>query len=795
MNISTNSSIRHELYRRELLRYIGSMTIKFSPFAEMMGRQAEDIIARPLENYLENPYYRNLVGEYSWLEWNTQTKSIDKMMIYSIEEDGMIPFEKSIWDTHPQTAELYSYGSEAYNRLCLSYPDKVGLIKSICYPVLSIEEAFNAPELTIIRHEPGFLRSNEQESLYQAAQNCLSYVRDRWFIYDYGHEDQYYVVFMTQLYLCLFEALLKQRIDNQDTAAVHSMHVWDRLEANGLELYESILTDEQARWFYRNMSYLKENRGRKSNLILLAENLLKNLKVHLVGKKIFQQTFDNEQCITVPEFLNEEIVDYSVQIAESLDPGSSQLEEIQNSFNVERKQTSSSMLSLVDLNTKESMDYILHRVYGEGYYPDYSVNNSAEKEYLFGRTTANIVPTRLLELQKYAVYAIHERKMLAFLYDSLQLHAALGKLSYKINFIDENTGVEVSLSVNDAMALLHYACYKRYDITPLYLPNRSVIECAYKLVRPKNSELLQYFNWNNFKYSIDTIVDTKTLLSDIPWSNGRIFTLVSSFMQLLGRQFDVLVEHERSCYIDNHTTYQWALYYYYQDLLDKRVISIRKDMTYHAWLEADENLKALTDAYDKLTDRKEGYNSLCDYLLERLLPIQLSEALSKYAGTLFDNTKYYTMLKNLFQEWTSHDLTYLDTDRSDIVYINMMPMPVMTEKHNEEYNRDIIGVGPGVSTYYKQIDVVDFDRNPNIPILVEVDNTEEDESIYQYNQTSKIKLELAKDIEDTPKAFYDTVTLLTTQEDPVDEEVISFDSRNLNLSIINLTQASELIED
>ena len=305
-----SSAIRYELYRRELLRYLSSMTIKFHPFAEIVERYVGNNTNYRIDSYRENPYYRNLVGEYSCID--------TEMKVWSIECNSEVTFNRDLWKYYPQTASLYTFGSDAYTRLCLKYPKQVGLIKNIVYPVPDIDVAYNAEEFTILRHEPTFLESNEQESLYTATKQCLNYLKERWYIYDYGnHEDQYFLVFMSQLYMNLFTCLLKQRIENQDTSAVHSLHVWERLDANGLSKYESILAPKQARWFYRNLRYLKANRGRKSNLILLADNLLSGLRVNLVGKRIFQQASDpTQECITVPEFLSEKVVDYSVRITD-----------------------------------------------------------------------------------------------------------------------------------------------------------------------------------------------------------------------------------------------------------------------------------------------------------------------------------------------------------------------------------------------------------------------------------------------------------------------------------------------
>lgn len=717
-----DTDVRYALYWQELFAYISTMTIKFNPFAEMMAKRAE-AAGHHISSWRDNPYYQNICGYYSVFD--------TPMEIWSVEYEKYVTFDRDIRTKYPRTATFYYYGSDAYKRLCQTYPNQTGLITSIIYPVEDIDEAYAAKDISIVNHVPDFLRDNERESLYDAAREIVEYVRNRWFVYDYGHEDQYYLVFMSKLICALFIGLVKKRLENQDTTAVHHLHVWDRLEANGLGKYSGILTDNQARWFYRNMRYLKENRGTKSNLILLAENLLKNLKVHLVGKKIFQESSDEfNNCITVPEFLSEEIIDYSISTSNKV-VASDTLGTDEDFISKLTGKNANSVTALVDMSSKESMDLILSRVHAEGYYKKYSIENSAEMEYQFGRTTVNGVPARLLELLKYTMHTPYLRHMTEFIHDTLVYQWQLGCLQYRLEFVHEETGLEIDIDVDTAMILLHYALYRRFGITPAYIPRYAAIHKAYKMTQPRPEELPTHFHFNGYNYQISTIIKDVEILKDIPWMNWKRFTTVSAFVDALSKQFKVMLRHLRDVNLERHLTFQWAMWYYYQFITVQQKVELRKeDVKYDVWMGSVEGISDIISTFDAHPKSKEVWDDFADMLISRLLPIEESEDMLQYAGAWVDNTKYYTKLKQLFQEWTSHDLTYLDTERANVTYIDMMPVSTTTSGENFEFNTEITSTSPDQSTHLEEsspVIMTDGEKGTS-PVFIDSVQSETDES-------------------------------------------------------------------
>ena len=363
----------------------------------------------------------------------------------------------------------------------------------------------------------------------------------------------------------------------------------------------------------------------------------------------------------------------------------------------------SSTTALVDMTSRESMDRTLGRIFAQGFYPGYSAEDSVNKEMTFSRTVVNNVSTNLLEFKKYDVYAPYYRHMVVFLFDSLMYQLANNKLDYKVQFVDANTNVIVDLSIRDAVTLLNYCMYRKFGIDPIvlkakFLPSIYVVDSAYRMVQPLGLEIPTHFHFNEYNYRIDSVIKSDEMLKVIPWSNGRKFSSGETFAQFLGDQFDVMVQHLREVNTEMHLTHQWCMWWFYKFLLARETVRLREDgIPYFTWIEATEGVAQLLAAYDALGSNGVAYDSLCENLMSKILPIEYSDKLEKYAQALYDNTPKYDQLKNLFIEWTSHDLTYLDTDRTPIAFLNNIPITIMTARVDCSSETEITDIGSGVT--------------------------------------------------------------------------------------------------
>ena len=451
------SLIDYNVYRKEVINFLQTVSIKFSLFAELSRITAlnNGII---IENDTENPYYLNLCGLYS---------SIDKpIYINTVETNEQVVLSKETLEEYPKTASIYRIPNKEYETLILNNQQKQGLIKSIIYPAKDLDTVISARDLTILSYDSSLLETNERESLILAMTKFLDYVYNRWYVKDFNYEPAYAITFMGMLYSILPSVLLTQRIQNLRTSQVHSMHVWEYLDSKGLGQYKSILNQKQSLFLYRNIDYIYKNKGKKTNIEILAENLLRDLHVTLVGKTILQETETyGDECVSVPEFLSDSVVQRG---------------------NIEQ----------IDEDQKESMADMLYRMYSEGYYPDYSVADSVKMTEKFGLTELNSIPTRLLEFEKNIIDNKYLCFLTEFLIDSLMYKWSKGKISFKIDFIDTNTRNEISLSVGDTILLLEYAHFRSFGITPIEIPTLYTSRICYHEVKPKNLYFLSLMDLN-----------------------------------------------------------------------------------------------------------------------------------------------------------------------------------------------------------------------------------------------------------------------------------------------------------
>src|SRR5574344_241678 len=95
-----------ESYRSEIFNFLRTVTIKFEPFAYLMGQDYMDLygITDPHQSW--NPYYINLTGEYS----NDDTR----MTVYSVEENRQVPFDKDLITNYPKTAAIYKVPNKEF---------------------------------------------------------------------------------------------------------------------------------------------------------------------------------------------------------------------------------------------------------------------------------------------------------------------------------------------------------------------------------------------------------------------------------------------------------------------------------------------------------------------------------------------------------------------------------------------------------------------------------------------------------------------------------------------------------
>lgn len=670
-------SVEYEIYRKEIVDFLQTVSIKFDLFALNMKNRLEIEKGIVITSDEENPYYQNLCGEYSILD--------SPIHVTSADTGEEILFDKSIHTLHPKTASLYRIPSIEYDILCQKYPNQVGLIKSILYPANDLQSVIKAENFSLIAYDETLLHPNERESLITALRRTLLYIYNRWYIADYYYEDMYPIAFMGIVWAVLPQALLAQRADNLRTSQVHPMHIWEYLTSRGLKDYRDILNDNQALFLYRNMEYLLQNKGKKSNLEILAENLLKDLQVSLVGKTIFQQTIAEVQdCVHVPEFLSEDVVRFG---------SDEQYEE----------------------SVTESMSQILHRIKDEGYYPNLSAEIVEQVEDRFGETEVNILPTRLLELKKAILNTPYERLLVRFLFDTFILKLSRGKLQYRVSFLDPNLNLTVDLSLEDAILLFQYAHYKESQSTLDILPISHVTMTPYVLTKPSKIDLPQLVRIEDDVFPMETIVDVDRILREIPFNDASCDDQ-EEFLQIVSSQFDVYVSHLEHLRRSGHLTYHKAMgeLYPHLQIKDQITLALTSYQTYAEWIASSELLTSIVNGYDGMAESPSMYRALCDLIISNLLPTD-NDYFSKYTAYNKDYTKIYNGLKKLFIQLCSYRLTFLETDRSRVTFIISPHKVVSTYDGSDDLN---------VLIPHTSVDIISAQTDRPVTDLTEFDDVD-----------------------------------------------------------------------
>lgn len=713
-------SVDYTVYRKEVINFLQTVSIKFDLFAEQSQYKAESN-ARTIHlsdlDGRNNPYYLNLAGQYSGLDDPIYIIPVEEP--YLLDDDGKQildkdnqPIENKVilsretLEKYPKTASIYKIPNIEYENLLAKHKGKEGLIKSIIYPAKDLDTVINARNLTVLAYDDSLLEEDEKDSLILAMTNFLDYIHDRWYVHDFKYEPAYAITFMGMIWNMLPSVLLTQRIRNLRTAQVHSMHIWEYLDSKGLGEYKAILTRKQAVFLYRNIDYLIHNKGKKTNLVILAENLLQDLYLTLVGKSVLQETntANNPEssgygsCITYPEFVNDEV-------------------------------TGNLSLEVLDEDKKQSMNEILYKMYLEGYYPDYLQDGNIEKmEEKFGLSTQNYLPTRLLEFVKDTINTSELCFLTEFLVDSLMYNWSKGTLVYRLKFLDKNVQQELNLSIGDAIALLYYAHHRAFGDDPVYLPTRYTSRICYPTIKPRS--LPKTYTFHEFEYNIESIINTKSILSDINFDNGP-YIIQDKFMVMLANQFSALSKHNSQIKNNVNTIYQRAMEYFYSFLTVRETfdLSLSQYANYKSWIAGTNGIAEFIEEYNKLDNIQDRYQELCDTLWNLLLPVENMSIFDDFTGGEKDNTYIYQGLKNLFTQLCSYRLFFLETDRKRASFISPPSDSLHVYKSIEQDQFGIAFYTDKVKHTYKELN----DCKVNLFVELEDDG---------YNETNHHKLDI-----------------------------------------------------
>lgn len=635
---AVHMALQFGVYNSEVFNFLKTVTIKFEPFTSIIKNNL--LIYHNIDVPEDsNPYYDNLLGLFK--------PSDEPMYIFSVDTNEVVLLDKTLKINHPKTASVCKVTNTEYDTLCKKYPDQIDLVKAIVYPVADIRILRESPPLALVGYDASLLQPTEQASIIAAIHNYLDYMYRRWWVKEYVYEEYYAIGFYATVWQYLPLIIMTQRIKNIKTSSVHPMHIWEYLISHGLGDYRDILTTKQSHWLYRNIEYLIHNRGKSHNLRVLADNLLNSLQVSLVGKTIRQQEIDGEvACIRTPEIISEKIVSYRER--DDLD-----------ALSFETIQQINQRMFLKNIEVNNDVEY-------------------TDKLLLeLGNAEENRLQTKLLELKKETIDTRYESLLIQFIYDNLIYRIIKKNVAYRVKLTDEVSGFKLDLSINDAILLYYWACFKSINEEPIIIPNKATVRIPYKLRCPSRDELPSKMWFNGVSHPMSTCINMDFLLESIPWDIGP-FTDSTSFMFMLGKHFDVMMTHLRESRSSADWLYTSAMLEIYHKCMDCGTydISLTPHTTFEGWFNSDDQLKLLRDQYESLSTTA-FYNNLSTMLISTMLPVD-NDYFKPYLGAPDDMNALFDGLKSLFIQLCSYNVTFLDTDRIKQLYLFLTPYAQMT---------------------------------------------------------------------------------------------------------------------
>lgn len=617
-----------EAYRKEIFDFLRTVTIKFEPFAYLMGQEymSEHGIIDPNGEW--NPYYQNLAGQYS--------KNDTRMEVYSVETEGMVPFDRNLATKYPKTASLYKVTRTEYTILEEQYPENRGLIRTIAYPIADIQAAIEAENLTLLAYDDSLLDPNEKYDLVNCLKEFLSYMRERWWVYEYWYENMYAITFWALLWQQLPLVLLTRRFQNIRTPYVHTFHIWEYLKSRGMKDYRDVLTNQQSLWLYRNMEWVLGNQGKNETLIELADNLLEEISVSINYKDMYQETDTRwDEAKTTPNFITKGLLTGE-----------------QN--NVETTEDLNSRLVESGLETENSAEYI------------------SQLEDKLSRHPHNILPTKLLEFKKDPINTANEQFMCNFFLNSLAYRLSQNQLTFTVNFKDPYTGTGVECYAGDIVLLWSYALYKSVGQDPINIPQKFICYLPFKKDQVLIDNLRPSFWYNQHKYYIKNLVDLDWIAGLLAgYWHPKAFTESDDWIDTLANQFRSLLSIRRYYEQSNDYLFHKAMNSVFEDIRYRGNVTfnVTATKTYAEFFSTNAFLNEIISTYESLSDKDTLYNNLAAACFDALFPLT-DVMLDEFVGTLRSMETIYNSVRDLFIQLCSYNVTFLETERDRNYYLN-----------------------------------------------------------------------------------------------------------------------------
>lgn len=514
-----------KLYLQELTRFLRTVTIKNKYFADQMRltgvtSQFRDVLPEEL-----NPYYRHLNGEYilndltplrrlpgmaeadeSALEDKANQyglslytsfggrtyhngsiyKKFDKLvLVHSLDTKEIIPYTKQNLDLHLRTASVYKIPNTYYYNVVAKYPEEADIIKSITYPITSIQDAISAQNLSILGYDQTLLETNEWVTMFSAMNETLNVIRHRWDVGEFVYEDMYAVAHQAIVWNILLLTLIKQRVVNIKTSSVHSFHIWEYLKSHGLGDYRYVLSKEQQLFLYRNIDYILKNKGTSHNFILLIYKLLNEWNIGIYGKNLQQQVIGQDRAGVMRDARDTAKLLPNICSIQVGADNIKQLRHINKAYDkylcktdifedeLKALDLSTLQMSMVQNGTIENIDTLFEKEkLAQIEYQDPALyeRSTADHEKIITNTPHTGLPSKIMEIKQTITSTLLSQIYTKYVTEALFYYIAELDFNPNISFVTAENDIALDLTLKEAIALILYCIMREKG----YLPNSMI---------------------------------------------------------------------------------------------------------------------------------------------------------------------------------------------------------------------------------------------------------------------------------------------------------------------------------
>jgi len=649
--------IRTSIYLKEISDFLQTVTIKNTTFAELIrDNTSTELNVGSLQDK-ENPYYLNLIGEYSLLD--------EPMYITSLDTHARILYSKENLSIHNKTRTAYNITSDFYKKLCLAYPDQIDLIKSIRYPVKSIDRAIDADDFEVLNYDSTILESQEVDSLVKCMKDTLSMLKERWYLKEFNYEAFYPIVFWATTWYHLSLSLLLQRNRNIRTSEVHSYHIFEYLSSKGLGKYTSALTHKQSLFLYQNIDYLLKNRGKQSNFDTLISRLFTEIGGAIDNKTIYLSKENSTETLRLtPKIVTEHYSDSTMQNTH-IEPGK--------------------------ISSLKTFEYFLSSHPNTEPIVDAQFINK-QTELLSIQPTA-CIPTKFIELSNENVTNDFNEIMRTFIISSY-LYLVSKAEANKISVLENTYVADIVLSSSESLALLHY-CMRRMDgiEEPTTIPTVYSSPRVFKIPLPTLvADINLNFDYDGAAYKITDYIDVESILSKLS-TVSQVCETNEDFEELMLCQVSVLHGYFNFICKTADGIAVEAANRLFEQLFNNEysvVELIPGYTTYNEWFILRDNIFKLVTAVDSSNVNEHTKWSLLASAISQSSFSLDPRLFAKYGNINEDQSINLVGLKELLTYLSSYNICILDRPYNESRWLTLLNKKYTNKGVNHSSNANLI---------------------------------------------------------------------------------------------------------